>query len=74
MGIPTPRKTKVMMKKSTMVLVREGMGSQALSICCLNPSMKGCSESELLSSLREVPLLYLLTEIEFFILLLISPN
>lgn len=70
MGMPIPRKMTVMMKKSTMVLVSEGIGSQALSICCLNPSMKGCSEVSLFSWVRSLVLLSLWTDtcILFFII------
>jgi hypothetical protein len=34
-GIPMAIKIADIMKKRVMVLVRVGMGSQALSICCL---------------------------------------
>lgn len=40
MGIPAPRKMADMMKKRVMALVSVGMGSHALSICCLKDYAK----------------------------------
>jgi len=38
MGMPIPMKISDIMKNRVIVLVSVGMGSQALSICCLNNS------------------------------------
>ena len=52
-GMPIPRKMRDIMKKSTIVLVREGMGSHAFNICLAKDCKNDFSSSYLRVLYRE---------------------